>query len=412
MPFIQSTASRAIAKVAFICIAAYVCVASLLYAQSAHKLIVDEFVYVPQIGKFYRGDWLVDQRLAVIPGYHLLMAGIARLLDLNVAGLRAVGLFFGFCGAYAFYGIRKHLGDIHAARSAALFFFLPILFPFYFLIYTDALSVTLVMFAMWASLKNKHVLSAIVLVMSILVRQNNVVWALFLATLTAWPDLKLLFQQRAWSTFGKVVGTKFAYALPMVVLAAFWAWNGTLAMSTAASQEHPGMTLHAGNIYYALLLYLIFFPSDVWRGMGSFYLQVKTRPWLLLIPIAVIACSKVHGSPSNYVSPDRFLHNGVMSAVQQGGWLLAAFAVLTSMAACSLYRPKLAVAHGRLYFPFATLYLGMSWLVETRYAILPLALWMAIRANSPDRDERISLIAWMAISSFLVYGIFDNQFMV
>src|SRR3546814_11420877 len=103
------------------------------------------------------------------------------------------------------------LGDPHASRSAALLFFLPFLFPYYFLVYTDVLSWLLVLCALLATLERRHVLAALALALSIGVRQNNVVWAGFMPLLALWPTL----QEAGWSPWrraGEVARVAWPYA--------------------------------------------------------------------------------------------------------------------------------------------------------------------------------------------------------
>ena len=161
---------------------------ALFYAQSANVVLADESVHVPQIQDFMRGSFVVHPLLTTIPGYHLLMAGAMKLLAADsVAQMRAIGAVLGLAPALVFYFIRRTTGDLHPVRSASLLFFLPFLYPYYFLIYTDVLSLALVLCAMLATLHRRHFWSAVALVFSILVRQNNVVWAGFMPLFALWP---------------------------------------------------------------------------------------------------------------------------------------------------------------------------------------------------------------------------------
>src|SRR3546814_19695070 len=103
--------------------------------------MADESVHVPQIQGFLQGRFEAHPLLTTIPGYHLAVAALLKVASIeSVAAMRAVGAGIGVACALVFWLIRRRLGDPHASRSAALLFFLPFLFPYYFLVYTDVLS--------------------------------------------------------------------------------------------------------------------------------------------------------------------------------------------------------------------------------------------------------------------------------
>src|SRR3546814_874244 len=138
------------------------CLLALLFAQLSGRVIADESVHVPQILWFLQGRFEAHPLLTTIPGYHLAVAALLKVASIeSVAAMRAVGAGIGVACALVFWLIRRRLGDPHASRSAALLFFLPFLFPYYFLVYTDVLSPLLVLCALLATLERRHVLAAL-----------------------------------------------------------------------------------------------------------------------------------------------------------------------------------------------------------------------------------------------------------
>jgi hypothetical protein len=323
--------------------------------------------------------------------------------------MRAMGLLFGVLAASAFYGIRKRLGDANALRSAALLFFLPILYPYYFLIYTDVLSLALVLCALWATLQNRHTLSAMVLTAAVLVRQNNVAWAALLPALVLWPKVRELTTTHSMPRLLRLTAP---YAVPVLIFAIYWAWNGTISLSKTVASVHPDLTLHAGNLYYALLLCLALFPVEIGKGAKEFYTMALRRRWLFLIPIVFVAFANVRGSPDNYAGENYFIHNAVVSSIRHHGWARWLFAFSTAFAACGVSRTRFLLPQGWLIYPTAVFYLCSSWLIEGRYAIVPLAIWMALRQSPSDLDEKIRFAMWIATSQFIIWGILGDHFML
>jgi hypothetical protein len=88
------------------------------------------------------------------------------------------------------------------------------------------------------------------------------------------------------------------------------------------------------------------------------------------------------------------------------------FAALVGLAACSIALTKFEHPAGVLIYPFAAFYLSSSWLIENRYAIIPFALWMALRKVDSQKAERYTLVGWIAVCLFLGWGVFNNRFML
>jgi alpha-1,2-glucosyltransferase len=143
-----------------------------IHAQHLQAHLVDEAVHVPQIQWFLQGKFVTHPWLAMIPGYHLLIAEIMWMLGLDsVYAMRVISAAFGLFAGYLFYCIRQTLGDSRAHWRAASFFFLPLLFPYYFLVYTDTLSLVLVLASLLAALKQRHLLALIAVAASMAVFQ-------------------------------------------------------------------------------------------------------------------------------------------------------------------------------------------------------------------------------------------------
>lgn len=397
---------------ALIAVSGVLCLLALLFAQSATRLVADESVHVPQIQWLLQGRFDAHPLLTTIPGFHLAMAGVLKLLAIDsVASMRAIGLAFGIVAALVFWRIRRKLGDASAVRSAALLFFLPFLYPYYFLIYTDVLSLALVLGAMLATLERRHLLSALALLLAIAVRQNNVLWAGFMPLFALWPTLREA-NWRPWRCPGDCARVIWPYLLPVAAFLGYWAWNGTISLSKQVADGHPDLRLHVGNIYFSLFLFFVFFPQDVWIGAKRFGAALRRNPWWLLVPVVIIAFAKLKGSYDNTQFTDYFIRNWIIQTVRYGDWERWAFAVVVALSACSIAFVRFSVGQAWLIYPFSIFYLGSSWLIENRYSIIPFALWMALRTTGSDLADRVRLAVWVLVSQFFVWGIFSGRFML
>ncbi|HKW44074.1 MAG TPA: hypothetical protein VJN22_00370, partial [Candidatus Eremiobacteraceae bacterium] len=152
----------------------------------------DELYHYAQIHLFRHGDFRVlDYYLTTIPGYHLAVAALLRLGGLDTLGAaRAITALFGLAAAAAFHSLRSRTQPGTESLATAQFLVLPVLAPFFFLVYTDVLALALVLWATVATMRGKHVLSALAISAALLVRQSDVVWAGFLAALAIWAHVR------------------------------------------------------------------------------------------------------------------------------------------------------------------------------------------------------------------------------
>lgn len=394
------------------CLIALLWVCGLIYAISAFQPCCDEGVHIPQIQYFLNGKFVFYPYLAMIPGYHGLVAILLKVsFSDSIAAMRIVSSLFSLAATAFFFAIRRALGDHNALQSAALFFFLPFLFPYHFLIYTDVLSMAIVLAATFASLKQRHLLAAIAITASILVRQNNVVWAGLLPLLSLWPTIQTDLRT-AWRHRYDTVRVVAPYLLPVTVFIAYWIWNGSISMSSALAVNHPDASLHAGNIYFALFLFALFFPYPMWSGAKRLLSQRRTALWVIAVVLLFACFAKLKGSYDNVVTPEYYFVRNHFIAMVQHGLPRRVFAALIGLAACSIALTKFEHPSGVLIYPFAAFYLSSSWLIENRYALIPFALWMALRKVQSEKAERCTLLSWIAVCLFLSWGIFNNRFML
>lgn len=385
-------------------------------AMHASMPMHDEIVHAPQIISFLHGHFRdVDVRLTNIPGYHLLVAGLLRLFgEESTVAMRLVNVLFWALGFFFFYMVRREMEREHLMRAAAQFAFFPLLYPYGFAIYTDGLSVALVLAALWATWRRQYVLSGGVLLLAMLVRQNNVVWAGFLVLFALWP-VWLEAGGRSWMAIGKNLRIGWPYVAVVLIFLAYWRWNGTIVFSRDEAQIHPDASFHWGNPFFFLFVAGVLLSLQLGSGLRRFVAQLKERPWLLLVPVGVFAVYVLGfavTNPFNLVGADHFVHNGILVAVVQKPWAWWGFGAVATLAACGLAGTRFLMPQAWLMFPFALIYLGGSWLIEPRYTIIPIALWLALRRQETDGMERATLGVWVVLAQYAALGMLRDQFML
>jgi len=111
------------------------------------KLHGDENVHYGQILQFSKGNYLINSALTTIPGYHILLASIAKISSNSLPFIRLLNFFLSLISIGIFFLLAKKISPSSSALKSIQYTLFPILFPLFFLVYTDVLSLLLVMLA-------------------------------------------------------------------------------------------------------------------------------------------------------------------------------------------------------------------------------------------------------------------------
>lgn len=371
----------------------------------------DEIYHYAQIHLFRIGDFRVlDTYLTTIPGYHAVVAVLLGLAGLDSLGAaRAINAMFGLVVLAAFHSLRRRLWPGTESLATAQIVVLPILAPYFFLVYTDVLALALILGAVAATLAQRHLLSALLLAGVVLVRQNDVVWAAFAGVLATWPRLREHGLVR-WKSIGRMA---LPYALPIAAFLAFWAWNGSISLSHGQAALHPELTLHLGNPCFALLLAGVLMPLHVLAGLRDFAGCLRARPWLLVLAPAMFTLYwfGFHAdNPYNGALPAFLPRNAFLLALDRDPGLRAATGIVIVLAACGLAPTRMRPSAAPWLYPTAAFFLAASWLIEQRYVLVPFVLWLAFREQRAPWIEYATLALWLVLAVCLFSGVATGRF--
>ncbi|MEO8670175.1 MAG: hypothetical protein ABI411_02600 [Tahibacter sp.] len=370
----------------------------------------DEIVHFQQILLFRHGDFRVlTDALTTIPGYHATIAFVMWMVggeSLAIARL-ATGLY-GLLAIAGFSRLRRAIHNEDDWVPVAQFAVLPILLPFVFLVYTDTASLACVLWATSATVLRRHWRSALWMIAAIAMRQNNVLWL---------PFLWLLFVAPRWKEHGieawrSVLVDSMPYLLPGSCFIAYWLWNGTVSYSGPQSSMHPDASMHVGNIYFMLFVAALLLPLQCADGALRFVRAAVGQPWLWLIPIGVLivylgAFAVDH--PYNLIENAVSWRNRILQHTQHSELFRLGFGVAAVIAALGVGWSKLADVSARALFPVAVLFVSLSWLIEQRYYLIPLALFLAWRKPLRRELESITLALWAVLAVLFFWGMISGQ---
>ncbi|UXY16177.1 Dol-P-Glc:Glc(2)Man(9)GlcNAc(2)-PP-Dol alpha-1,2-glucosyltransferase [Chitiniphilus purpureus] len=378
-------------------------IAVFFYLKNAN-LLVDEQIHQAQIRRFFAGDYTLEPALTTVPGYHLLLAWLIWPFgELTLPMIRGVNMVFGLAliGVFTLL-LRRIQGRVELARLVQFVFF-PIILPFFFLAYTDVLGLALVLAGLYLALCGQWTASALVCLLSLTVRQNNVVWMAMIPMLChlqapgrVWDSQRLkTLARRCW-----------AFILGGIGFAAFVVYNGGVAVGDRWA--HPASGIHSGNFYFLLLIYSILFLPAIIANLRNTVDYIRNQS---LAPIG-LAClflfylftfNNTH--PYNHLLEHYFLRNWLLQLITSSAMMKIAFFLPMAIA----FFDFLARAKGRhdrlLLGLFGVLAVLPSWLIEQRYYIVPLALLMLYRDEEAPQVEAVTSLYYVTAAVALLYGI-------
>jgi len=347
----------------------------------------DEHHHSRQVRAFCDGDLSLDRKITMVPGWHLLAAGVAGLTgDCSLAGMRRTNAGLGVLSGAAFLWAALALPTRFPFLRSLQYFVCPVLFPYQFLAYTEVATLLLLLVAAGFLLRGRAVAAGLVVCASLLLRQTNVVWLLLVALCVLaerpLPPPRVLLL-RLWPCGVGLAG-----------FAAFVLINGGIALGDA--QAHRA-GIYPGNVAFTLLVAaIVFLPHNVYALWSR---RARLRAWWLVTAAALLAAWFLaeFGPAHAYNRFPGFARNALLLSAEddvrmRAGLLMPLLVGLGGVLVTRLARPGLYAL-----YPAALLSLLPIKLIDQRYGFPFLALFLLFREDDPRPVEA----AGLAVSGLL-----------
>lgn len=385
--------------------------AGLLLVARLDRLLVDERWYGMQIEWFLGRRYELIGGITMLPGYFAAMAAaLSPLGDFNDHAARSLNLVVGLALVPFSLGLARSAWPQAAEMKAAQAFFQPLLFPFFFLVYTEAWSLAALAGMLLATFRHRFWLAALAGLAGTAMRQDFIAWvatAYALAALEGWEGRASIaaLARRGWDA------ARQAYPLLLVLLAfaAFVAWNGAIAMGDRSVHE-SGINLT--NLYFFLLCaWLVFLPQNL-EALPRIARRLRD-PRVAIALVAAFAAylatySNTH--PYNQEHLRFFLRNEALYWMTREPLLRAALFVPMAWTALMFLSTPLAEPRHRLLLAVAPLAIVLHPLIEQRYYLPAMFLFTVWRAPLAPRWERATLGIWIAAGLLLLWGMCRGKF--
>ena len=370
----------------------------------------DETVHHHQIKQFFKGHYTILPELTTIPGYHLAISSFSNVFsDPTLQNFRLVSLLLSSFSIWIFYFIAKKLQTGDPFIRTLQFIFLPITFLYFPLLYTDIFSLLFVLLAFYFTLKKQFKLSALLSLLSLLIRQNNIVWIVFIWVYGYVSSAGFAFSRKTLIEYFK---NTFEYFFVFLAFFVFVFFNKGIAIGDI--EGHP-TGFYLGNLYFALALTGFLFLPFLLTSLAKFnFAKRKTFLFGAILLGILIAASFMLFPPAIHpynltTLKVHFLRNLILQAAyHQNMWLygLVIFAGFLTLFLLKFEKKNL------LLFPFSVLVLLPSFLVEQRYALISFVFLLLFYKEENSKIEKVTIFYWLLISLGLTYMILNlNTFL-
>ena len=359
----------------------------------------DELPHTTQIRNFVEKDYTIVPYLTVIPGYHFFVAefvGFFKIFSIQIVRFISMILLL-----LLLIPLLYNIIDKDKEIKILQIFFFPILFIFWFLVYTDLFSCFIILLSYYFLTKEKYNISGICAILSVLVRQNNIVWFIFFIGLIFFKFFKI--EKLNFKNIFLVFNKQFLWKIKFFVLGIIGfglftlVMNGSLVLGDKTS--HP-IAVHFGNIWFMLFMIpILFFPIVFCRLEKGIKMIFKNSKMLILYVGIILLGLGTFVNNHIYNQNTVFLKNKILVWATYN-WINEIFffiVICISILFLLTYDWK---KEQILFFICTGLYLMMSWLIDVRYYVIFFMFFMIWR---PVEEKKI--FEWYQLIYSIIFAI-------
>lgn len=374
-------------------------------------LFADEFAHAPQIWTFYSNSSHFDEKITVLPTYHYIMALAVKQIGFYHDNLlKLITLLISLATIPVFYSLFKKYHDVQAGARTLQLFFLPNLFVYYFLIYTDIWALLLIAINLLLALHRHYLLSAAIGLLAICLRQDSIIWISLSFLLICFEQSSHQQSLRARSVITNAITKGSPYLVIFFAFLVFTFINDGVAIGD--KERHNSGLINITNLYLFLLLgWLLFLPLNI--KLLPIIAKTLKKPWIAAAAIAgffVYITTLTNTHEYNIERLDYFLHNKIAELLATNtlarglSYPLALWMLLTLVV---MPTPEARFKWILLVIPLAVIFHPM---IEPRYYIPAFLLIQLTRPSMPSIYENGSIVYYILLSGYLTHGIISGTF--
>lgn len=235
--------------------------------------IGDEPFHYSQILDILQGSDLFPRQCPYLPGYHWSLAILCKLgHSCSGSFMRLLSSSLSFLCVLSFFGLSKKIEKDSSVQKLFSFSLFPAFFPFFFLVYTDIYSMFYVFLAFFFALDKRLWLSGFFGILSLLVRQNNIVWLVFIMAVVYFEEY---YPQYRWSDVKKWIFKYLFFFLALALFGVFVLWNKGFVLG---DKGNHWVSFSFGNsLLFLFFFFFLFLPQNLSNAkkIGQLLLRKK-----------------------------------------------------------------------------------------------------------------------------------------
>lgn len=350
---------------------------------------------------------------AMFPFYHIVLGLLSHITgSVSLPSLRFISTIFSFFSVLVFYLIAKQIESKNAVLKTFQYLFFPILFIFFFLIYTDVFSLLLILLSFYFLNKEKNKTSGFFGFLSVLTRQNNIIWLVFFILLMIMKSFKSGFSTKLMIRF---LSDASVFIFTFVGFSVFIIFNKGFVLSEQQG-THP-LSIHFSNLFLFLLFqFVLFLPLNIANLPKIFKMSIRIfrkRLWVVF-PIGVFFIFYIFAfrvdHPFNQSTIDYFLRNRILVYITGSDLIKSFFFIPIFYSILSLAVTEFNKKIYYLIYPFIFINLCLFWLVEPRYYLIPFVFFLLLKKQKSFLVECLTIILFMILSGWIVWGTLVQKF--
>lgn len=369
------------------------------------KLHADEAFHGGQIWLFYDNQNRLAGNITVPPTYHYVIAKLSQLVGFYADNLsRGLTLLVGLLAVPFFYlSARKYFPDQAVLRSIQILFF-PLIFPYFFVIYTDIWSLLAIAIAFACAVNRHFVLSGLACLLALFIRQDNIAWVGIIYLFICFENIKTLDKQNLMLLIRNTLTKAMLFNLIFIAFLIFIYVNKGVAIGDAGAHKLSSFNLTNLHIYL-LYSWILFLPLHIYQ-LPSIWSIVKkpiTAPFLIagfLLYIATIDNSH----PYNRIMYDYFIHNLVIHLIDDYPLIKVISFIPVTWTILSFVTLKLPEQRWKWFIWLAPIAAIIHPLIEPRYYIPAFFMLHVLRPRLPLGHELFMLFFYIFTSAAILYG--------
>lgn len=375
-----------------------------LYMFQASTFVVDESLHHGQILSLMNGDNERSPNITTFLAFHKIYASVGQLFNLtSILDFRLISFAITGLMVLVLVGVSRDENGAFNWLLACQLFFLPIALPYYPLIYTDILALTLLYCAYHQFSLKHHGLTVLLAGLAVLIRQPSLVWLGLFLCVCFFEHLPIKSLKKiSIHQFFHAIKKSWLYVAGIIGFLLYFFLAGGISQG---AEEFHQVSINVTNVYFMVVVFWLVF----WPLLLSRYQQVlsvlRQNKWIILLVVIGLPVYMATYSVTNFFNSPAlnvFLRNWLLNHINDSLWLQFTAYILSVYTVLAMSTLKLKSPVWNWLYVFLPLSVIAMPLIEQRYYIVGMAFWQLSRTMGSFKIEQIQLL-WMVICSLFLY---------